>query len=268
MCLHPLGVAWLPGHGTMVVADMHLERGSASARRGFLLPPYDTDGTLARLEEAVGELRPDHVACLGDSFHDREGAALMDPGSRERLSALMEGREWTWISGNHDPDPPASLPGHAATEMRTGQLTLRHEPFPGLCSGEMAGHLHPGARIVVRGQSLRRKCFAADQDSLRLVLPSFGSASGSMNVLGRPFHERSGPSVPWTVRGSALGLRLGGGQGLQDCRTVSSAGVTAERIGGCRGSNPFPRSSPLIPFAFQGLDASASLRLTRSRCAT
>src|SRR5690606_24080172 len=103
----------------------------AYARRGFLLPPYDTDETLSRLEAAISEIRPERVACLGDSFHDRKGAALMFPQHRERLLRLMDGIGWTWVSGNHDPEPPEGLPGHATDEMRLGALTLRHEPLPG-----------------------------------------------------------------------------------------------------------------------------------------
>ncbi len=34
-----MGVLWLPGSATLVVSDLHLEKGAAFARRGMMLPP-------------------------------------------------------------------------------------------------------------------------------------------------------------------------------------------------------------------------------------
>ena len=41
------GALWLPEPRLLVVSDLHLEKGSSFARRGMLLPPYDTGATLA-----------------------------------------------------------------------------------------------------------------------------------------------------------------------------------------------------------------------------
>ena len=43
----PAGALWLPESRTLVVADLHLEKASAFARRGMFLPPYDTDRNAA-----------------------------------------------------------------------------------------------------------------------------------------------------------------------------------------------------------------------------
>ena len=42
----PAGVLYWPEEGLLVVADLHFEKGSSYARRGVLLPPYDTAATL------------------------------------------------------------------------------------------------------------------------------------------------------------------------------------------------------------------------------
>ena len=47
------GALWWPERATLVVADLHLEKGSAYAAKGQLLPPYDTDATLKRLEQTL-----------------------------------------------------------------------------------------------------------------------------------------------------------------------------------------------------------------------
>ncbi|EXL09427.1 ligase-associated DNA damage response endonuclease PdeM [Aquamicrobium defluvii] len=179
------GVLYFPEMDMLAVSDLHLEKGSSLARRGALVPPYDTIATLARLQEALDLYRPRIVVSLGDSFHDGEGATRLHPAFRERLEAMMAGRNWFWIAGNHDPDAPADLPGDTVRELAIGALLFRHEPSRIPVEGEIAGHLHPCARIVQRGRSVRRRCFASD--GTRMVMPAFGAYTGSLNVLDRAY---------------------------------------------------------------------------------
>lgn len=185
MC-DPRGVLFLPEYGLLVVSDLHLEKGAALARRGSLVPPYDTAATLDRLRHVLDDYRPDVVVSLGDSFHDGEGSARLPPVYRAALAEMMAGRDWFWIAGNHDPDAPEDLPGRAVSELVVGGLTLRHEPRKGAAEGEVAGHLHPGARVVLRGRSVRRACFASD--GLRMIMPAFGAYTGTLNILDRAYH--------------------------------------------------------------------------------
>jgi len=180
----PSGALYLPADRLLVVSDLHLEKGSSYARRGSFLPPYDTIATLKRLAAVVARWQPSIVVSLGDSFHDAGGSGRMPESFREHLLSMMSGRDWYWVAGNHDPAPPESLPGHWVSELALGSLVFRHEPARG-AAGEIAGHLHPGARIVQRGRSVRRACFASD--GLRMVMPAFGSLTGTLNVLDRAF---------------------------------------------------------------------------------
>lgn len=179
-----VGALYLARDRVLVISDLHFEKGSSFARRGSFLPPYETGETLRRLEAVIGFYQPQTVICLGDSFHDDGGSARMPDLYRQKLLALMEGREWFWVSGNHDPAPPEGLPGRCVDELALGGLVFRHMP-EGRAEGEIAGHLHPGARIVQRGRSVRRACFASD--GTRLVMPAFGSLTGTVNVLDRAF---------------------------------------------------------------------------------
>lgn len=176
----PEGALWWADLRLMVVADLHLEKGSSFARRGQLLPPYDTGETLARLARLVARLRPQTVLALGDSFHDGEAALRLSATDRDLLKGLQTGREWIWLAGNHDPDRPAGLGGTAADELAVGRLMFRHEPSAGMADGEIAGHLHPCARVYGRGKSVRRRCFAGD--GFRLILPAFGAYAGGLDI--------------------------------------------------------------------------------------
>src|SRR5208282_6128965 len=158
-------------------------KGSAFARRGVLLPPYDTATTLARLARLIERYAPRLLIALGDSFHDGDGPSRMSGGDHAALKALQRRRDWIWIAGNHDPDPPDGIGGHFADVLALGSLTFRHEPLRDSCEGEIAGHLHPLARVARRGRAVSRRCFASD--GRRLVMPAFGAYAGGLNVRDR-----------------------------------------------------------------------------------
>lgn len=183
----PRGVLYMPDMELLVVSDLHLEKGSSLARRGTLLPPYDTAATLHRLHAVIADYAPKRVISLGDSFHDGEGASRLPEIFRVRLEVLMEDRDWYWVAGNHDPRPPDGVSGRTVQEIAIGGLTFRHEPSAHPVEGEIAGHLHPCARVVQRGRSVRRRCFASDGG--RVVMPAFGAYTGSLNVLDRAYRN-------------------------------------------------------------------------------
>jgi hypothetical protein len=180
----PSGALYWPAEETLVVSDLHFEKGSAYARRGIFLPPYDTRATLKALGAAAAHYKPRRVISLGDSFHDAWGSERIAPRDREMLGELMDGREWIWVLGNHDPAPPRDLGGESVGEITLGPITFRHEPIPGAV-GEVAGHLHPCATVGAKGRRLRRRCFAFDGS--RLVMPAFGAYTGGLCVLDRAF---------------------------------------------------------------------------------
>ncbi len=186
----PAGAIYWSEEGLLAVADLHLEKGSSYARRGVLLPPYDTAATLAALTQLVTRYQPKTVIALGDSVHDGGGPQRITPPDRCSLQALQRRRDWIWITGNHDPDPAPALGGCFVATLSVGPLTFRHEPTESAAAGEIAGHLHPVARVAQRGKSIRRRCFAGD--GTRIVLPALGAFTGGLNVRDRAFAKLFG----------------------------------------------------------------------------
>lgn len=162
----------------LVVSDLHLEKGSSFATRGVLLPPHDTTETLARLDAVIARYQPRAVIALGDSFHDREAHDRLTAAHRATLATLQTGRDWIWIVGNHDPDLPRDLGGSIASDVGIGPVVFRHEPTG--VAGEIAGHLHPKARVSRRGRSVERRCFASDGE--RAIMPAFGAYTGGLSI--------------------------------------------------------------------------------------
>jgi DNA ligase-associated metallophosphoesterase len=176
----PSGALVWPERRTLVVADLHLEKGSSFARHGALLPPYDTRASLARLADAVERHGAEHVICLGDSFHDGRAGERLAGADAEFLAHLVAERDWLWITGNHDPAPPPEFGGRIATEATIGPLVFRHAAPPGPVAGEISGHLHPTATLRLPVGRITGKCFVADRS--RLILPAFGAFTGGLDA--------------------------------------------------------------------------------------
>jgi uncharacterized protein len=179
----PSGAMFWEQQSLLVVSDLHLEKGSSFAARGVLLPPYDTVATLGRLAAVIARHDPAMVIALGDSFHDRDAHRRLSDPDRDAIAALQVRRDWIWISGNHDPVLPSDLGGVVADEVAIGPIVFRHEPTG--AAGEIAGHLHPKARVPTRGRTMERRCFACDGE--RAVMPAFGVYTGGLSIRDAAF---------------------------------------------------------------------------------
>ncbi len=180
--LHSGALFWR-ARQTLLVADLHLEKMASFARRGQMLPPYDTAMTLSRLETDIRRTGATRLIALGDSFHRADSAGLLTPADRMRLDTITETVECLWLSGNHDPAPHA-IGGTCLPELQIEGLFLTHEPKKGH-SGMVAGHLHPAARLAMEGRSTRKPCFV--HDSRLMILPAYGSSTGALNILSQAF---------------------------------------------------------------------------------
>lgn len=176
----PDGALWIEDARMLIVSDLHLEKGSAYAVRGQMLPPYDTHAALVKLQALIESHAPDIVVSLGDSFHDGGGIARMAERDRVMLQAMIGRCDWIWVEGNHDGRAPETLGGVVHDVLHVGSLVLRHEPSACAAPGEIAGHLHPCAKVSGRGRSVRRRCFATD--GARMVMPAFGAFTGGLNL--------------------------------------------------------------------------------------
>jgi len=224
------GAAFWAAEETLIFADLHLEKGSSYARGRQFLPPYDTEATLLKMAGAVQRFLSRRIIALGDSFHDPDAAERLSAQARAMLQALSG--EFVWITGNHDPRPPAWLGGMVTQEWSARGLPFRHEPHTSPRPGEIAGHLHPCARVAKWGRSVRRRCFAAD--GLRMVLPSFGAYTGGLDVgedpiaglFGARFHAYMlGEERVYAIPRVQAGRR----NSTEDSQPIMSAITTAAR---------------------------------------
>jgi DNA ligase-associated metallophosphoesterase len=195
------GALWWPEQQLLAFADLHFEKGSAYASRTTqMLPPYDTHATLRLMGEIVARHSPKRIVCLGDNFHDEDGPSRLDASARQSLQALMKGRRFVWIEGNHDAAAALALGGESAPSLTIGPLVFRHEAeAESNGEGEVSGHFHPVVTVETRVRRIRRKCFVSN--GLRCVMPALGAFTGGLDVLDEAF----APLFPGAFSTFALG---------------------------------------------------------------
>ncbi|MEW9855219.1 ligase-associated DNA damage response endonuclease PdeM [Novosphingobium sp. M1R2S20] len=169
-----------PREQALLVADLHLEKGSFFAGTGQMLPPYDSRETLERVALAIRDTGARRVFALGDNFHDDSGADRLEPHAAGMLAALTRAVDWVWIVGNHDPSLEKSVGGEVLEETVLAGVVLRHKARAGETAPELSGHFHPRLRLTARGRRIARPC--AVMSERRMILPAFGALTGGMDA--------------------------------------------------------------------------------------
>jgi uncharacterized protein len=176
----PSGALFWPARRALLVADLHFEKASWFAKRGQMLPPYDSIATLHELTALVERVRPAELWCLGDSFHDSAGCERLPERARTMLLALTGALRWYWITGNHDRVLVDHCGGEIVPEAVVDGLVLRHQAEPADPRPELSGHFHPKLRLKLRGRQVARRCFVATGH--KLILPAFGALTGGLDA--------------------------------------------------------------------------------------
>ena len=194
----PTGALWWANKRILCVSDLHLGKSERVMRRGGpMLPPYDTQETLSRLDADIQHHAPETVICLGDSFDDLQAAESLNDDTKLWIQRLQAGRRWIWIEGNHDPGP-VQLGGTHLAEFRVDDLTFRHVADPDY-SADISGHYHPKFSLRSRGRTISRPCFV--YDNARLMLPAYGSFTGGLSVMDANIRCLFGPNARVVMTG-------------------------------------------------------------------
>ncbi|WP_176592292.1 ligase-associated DNA damage response endonuclease PdeM [Sphingobium sp. EM0848] len=189
----PEAALFWPAQGALLVADLHFEKASWYARFGQFLPPHDSRATLDMIEALVERTGARAVWSLGDSFHDADGAARLDPQARARLEALTDRLDWVWITGNHDVALAETPGGRRCTDMPVDGIWLRHEADPVDFRPEISGHFHPKLRLSLRGRHVSRRCFVGSRT--KLILPALGALTGGLDAGHGEIRRIMGPDA-------------------------------------------------------------------------
>lgn len=169
-----------PTQQALLLSDLHLEKASALASSGQMLPPYDSIATLDAVAALCAQFKPATIISLGDNFHDNGGEGRLATAAAALLTQLACDAEWLWISGNHDRDVSGTWGGRVVDEINIDGITFRHEALAGAVGPEISGHFHPKFRQTLRGRMVSRRCFV--KSPRKLIMPAFGSLTGGLDV--------------------------------------------------------------------------------------
>jgi uncharacterized protein len=189
---------FVPEHSTLLVADAHIGKAATFRRLGVPVPGGTTEGTLARLTQALARTGARQVVFLGDLLHSAHAHASTTMAAFERWRQTHANIELVLILGNHDQKTGvvASKFGVRVEQedWRLGDLALRHHPLPEAGAGAvplaagvyaLAGHVHPAVLVGAgRRERLRLPCFHFGAQ--RGVLPAFGEFTGMHVVRSAP----------------------------------------------------------------------------------
>ena len=189
----PEAALYWPAQRALLVADLHFEKASWYARFGQFLPPHDSAATLDMIEALVARTGAQALWSLGDSFHDADGAARLDPMVRARLDALTDRLDWVWITGNHDVAMTDMPGGRRVMEAQIDGIWLRHEADPDDPQPEISGHFHPKLRLSLRGRHVSRRCFVGS--ATKLILPALGALTGGLDAGHGEIKRAVGPGA-------------------------------------------------------------------------
>ena len=169
-----------PAERSLLVSDLHLEKASAFASGGQMLPPYDSLSTLHDIAALVAKFRPERIVSLGDNFHDDAGEVRLPADAADLLRQMVARTDWIWITGNHDRNLEAVWGGSSVDELALSGIILRHEAVRGEASPEISGHFHPKYRQILRGRMVARRCFV--KGPRKLIMPAFGAFTGGLDA--------------------------------------------------------------------------------------
>lgn len=172
------GGLFVPEQNLLCVSDLHLGKSERIARRGgTMLPPYEVQETLQKLQIDIDATKAQTIVCLGDSFDDQAAAEQLADDMRLWLIRLQAGRKWIWIEGNHDPGP-VDLGGSHQQALECGRLTFRH--IATAATGEISGHYHPKHSLAGRS----KPAFLIGKD--RIIMPAYGAYTGGLQSTAAP----------------------------------------------------------------------------------
>jgi putative SbcD/Mre11-related phosphoesterase len=169
------GCLFLPAHGVLIAADLHIGMEEELRAQGLHFPLREEELLLTRFREAIAAFRPRHVVLNGDIIHSFATVPRrVHARVRTILGELAAHADVTVIAGSHDRLLPyvAGIPVHRS--LAVGEWLVVHgdrQPDPG--RPLILGHEHP----VVALDMAREPCFLLGRGVLGgqdlVVLPAF-----------------------------------------------------------------------------------------------
>ncbi|HEY8937445.1 MAG TPA: ligase-associated DNA damage response endonuclease PdeM [Cyclobacteriaceae bacterium] len=181
--LHPQKAAFWPKHKILMVADLHLGKINHFRKAGIAVPTRANDKNIEVLVDLFWKTKPERVLFLGDLFHSHYNPEWEVFGE---VVKHFESISFELVLGNHDIMSERQYERKGIRfydELQIGPFLFTHHPVEKELTDlyNLAGHIHPGVRLVGKGkQQLRLPCFYFGKSSG--LLPAFGMFTGLASI--------------------------------------------------------------------------------------
>ena len=172
-----------PREKTLIVADVHLGKGSAFRRSGIAVPAGSTQQDLQRLSALIEQHSAQRLLVLGDLFHARLDADEPWHPQFDAFRHQQAALRIDVVQGNHDDlvgIPERWRLNWLAAPQLEAPFALMHEAKTSPLGHALGGHVHPVVKLQTRRERLRLPVFWL-RETLT-VLPSFGLFTGGWEV--------------------------------------------------------------------------------------
>jgi DNA ligase-associated metallophosphoesterase len=186
MILHPDRAMFWECQETLVVTDLHLGKVQHFRNAGIYVPENASLDNYERLSSLLIEFNPRRLLILGDLFHSSYNQDWINFCElRNSFSTVV----FELVPGNHDIlDHELFIRNDVSLYpegLQRGAFCFSHYPAPNDRMYNLAGHVHPGVRLVGDGMpSMKLPVFYFGLNSG--ILPSFGTFTGIAVIKPQP----------------------------------------------------------------------------------
>ena len=174
------GELYWPNKKTLIISDLHFEKGSFFSESNQYIPPFDTIETLRQLSNFINNHPVEKIIFLGDLIHDKFAFQRMAAKSKELFFKILKNIDCTLTVGNHD----------NISFLKDIGLTLTDEVvIDGICFSHypsidqrfsVFGHYHPKVKLIINARGIWVACFVLNKE--RILMPSYGYYTGGLSI--------------------------------------------------------------------------------------
>lgn len=190
LTLLPQKAIYWQAQNAIIVADLHWGKTAHFRKHGIAIPIHTQEKDEVTLAEVVQQYQPKKLIVAGDLFHSKDNNEV---ANFKHWRDAHQHIEVHLVVGNHDiltVEKYAALGIIVHQElMHISNFIISHHPIDNPEKFYLHGHIHPSFSIAAKGRNknLVLPCFCVDEK--RLILPSFGSFTGTHKVQASRFEN-------------------------------------------------------------------------------
>ena len=178
--IFPNGELYWQNKKTLIISDLHFEKGSFFSESKQFIPPFDTIETLEQIFKFIADHSVETIIFLGDLVHDKLSFQRMSRKAKELFFEILKNFNCILTVGNHDDTSFLKDLGLNLTEnIIIDGICFSHHPSVDQ-KFSVFGHYHPKIRLKFNSRGMWTSCFILNRE--KLLMPSYGYFTGGLSI--------------------------------------------------------------------------------------